>query len=41
MTEKVRKYLSDIKNVIELINRFMDGVNEYDAYNLDLKHRVP
>jgi uncharacterized protein with HEPN domain len=37
MTEKVRKYLSDIKNAIDLINSFLEGISDFDTYVKDLK----
>jgi uncharacterized protein with HEPN domain len=37
MTEKGKKYLSDILQAIELIEEFTISISDYDAYVLDLK----
>jgi len=37
MTEKGKKYLSDILNAIELIEQFTEEVNKFDQYRSDLK----
>ena len=37
MTEKTKKYLSDIVNSIELIKEFMEGIEEYEQYEEDMK----
>ena len=37
MTDEAKKYLSDIIRAIELIEIFMDGVDDFDEYVDDLK----
>ena len=37
MTEKEKKFLSDIINSIELIESFMVGIDSFDLYKKDLK----
>ena len=37
MTEKSRKYLSDILMAVELIEEFTVGINEYSLYDADRK----
>jgi uncharacterized protein with HEPN domain len=37
MTEKDRKYLSDILNSIDLIEKFTNGLTSFDVYSKDLK----
>jgi len=37
MTEKAKKYLSDISIAIDLINDFMKGINSFNEYQLDIK----
>lgn len=37
MTEKGKKYLSDILHAIELIEQFTESVADYQAFLLDLK----
>ena len=37
MTEKARKYLSDILLAIDLIQRFISDTPDFPAYQLDLK----
>ncbi len=37
MTEKGKKYLSDILIAIELIEQFTEDVNRFDQYQADLK----
>jgi uncharacterized protein with HEPN domain len=37
MTERGRKYLSDILSAIELIGSFTKGVDSFDEYAADLK----
>ena len=37
MTDEAKKYLSDIVRAIELIEMFMDGVDDFDEYVDDLK----
>ncbi len=37
MIDKAKKYLSDIIRAIELIEIFMDGVDDFDEYVDDLK----
>jgi len=39
MTEKVKKYLSDILQASELIVFFVEGINSFDDYVTDLKTR--
>ena len=37
MTDEAKKYLSDIVRAIELIEMFMNGVDDFDEYVDDLK----
>jgi uncharacterized protein with HEPN domain len=37
MTERGRKYLSDIQLAIELIESFVEGIDSFDNYSQDLK----
>jgi len=37
MTEKGLKYLSDIKQAIDLIEDFTKSINDFNAYDSDLK----
>lgn len=37
MTEKGKKYLSDMLNAIELIEQFTDEIKGFDQYQADLK----
>lgn len=37
MTDRERKYLSDILSSIELINSFMNGINSFETYCNDYK----
>ena len=37
MTEKEKKFLSDIVNSIELIESFINGINSFEVYSKDLK----
>ena len=37
MTERGKKYLSDILRAIELIESFMEGIESFDDYQADLK----
>lgn len=37
MTEKEKKFLSDITNSIELIENFVTGINSFGEYSKDLK----
>jgi len=37
MTDEAKKYLSDIIRAIELIELFMDRINDFDEYVDDLK----
>lgn len=37
MTEKAKKYLSDIEIAIDLIEKFMEGVDEFVQYENDEK----
>lgn len=37
MTEQAKKYLSDILQAIELIDRFTESTNDFEAYTSDLK----
>jgi uncharacterized protein with HEPN domain len=39
MTEKAKKYLSDILQAIELINEFSTEVPSFSAYQKDLKSK--
>ena len=40
MTEKEKKYLSDILNSIELIEQFTTDINSFDSYSKDLKTKA-
>lgn len=37
MTDRQRKYLSDIAYAIELIDTFQNGIVSYEAYRIDFK----
>ena len=37
MTDKVKKYLSDIQHSISLIENFLEGVENFDTYQSDIK----
>ena len=37
MTERGKKYLSDILNAIELIEQFTEGIKRFEQYQFDLK----
>ena len=37
MTDKAKKYLSDIVQAIALIEEFMEEINEFEDYQADLK----
>ncbi|MBI9068793.1 MAG: DUF86 domain-containing protein [Salinivirgaceae bacterium] len=37
MTERGRKYLSDVLRSIELIDSFLEGIDSYEQYQSDLK----
>ncbi len=37
MTEKAKKYLSDIQKAIHLIESFLTGIEEFSKYQEDLK----
>ncbi|MEN9612513.1 MAG: hypothetical protein RLZZ628_3327 [Bacteroidota bacterium] len=39
MTERAQKYLYDILNAIELIELFSQGIEDFDAYQADLKSK--
>lgn len=37
MTERSKKYLSDISRAVELIEEFTAGINDFEDYTADLK----
>jgi uncharacterized protein with HEPN domain len=37
MTERAQKYLHDILNAIELVELFSEGIDNFNAYQTDLK----
>ena len=39
MTDRSRKYLSDIVSAIELIEEFLIGINDFQIYQVDSKTR--
>lgn len=40
MTEKEKKFLSDIANSIELIENFTTGINSFGEYSKDFKTKA-
>ena len=40
MTEKEKKFLSDIANSIELIENFTTGINSFGEYSRDFKAKA-
>ena len=38
MTERAQKYLHDILNAIELVELFSEGIDNFNAYQTDLKY---